>query len=246
MDVARWGLGKTGMPNSVMSVGGRFAYVDDGETANTQVCVFDYGDATLIFEVRGLMTDDVLADMRGKATPKKAMQAKVGNVFHGDIQSASSFRHRRNNDAVAVSNDDEILQVFKAKKEDDHFGKLRQCRARESTRNCCTPTSWKGTCRARCATSATSATGSAKRHRSTVRPFSNVRGRSGSNRPTRFGAWSAHLEKTGVKPSEAKCRSVGATLAIDAKTETFAGNKRKANALLTREYRKGFEVPTRF
>src|SRR2546430_6315858 len=28
--------------------------VDDGETANTQMAVFDYGDALLIFEVRGL------------------------------------------------------------------------------------------------------------------------------------------------------------------------------------------------
>ncbi len=40
----------------VVSVGGRFGYVDDGETANTQLCVFDYGDGELIFEVRGLPT----------------------------------------------------------------------------------------------------------------------------------------------------------------------------------------------
>ena len=56
MDKARWGLGKTTMPNSVFSVGGRFGYVDDGETANTQLCVFDYGAEKMIFEVRGLPT----------------------------------------------------------------------------------------------------------------------------------------------------------------------------------------------
>jgi len=49
MDVARWGLGKTTMPGSVVSVGGRFGYVDDVETPNTQICVFDYGDSELIF-----------------------------------------------------------------------------------------------------------------------------------------------------------------------------------------------------
>ena len=57
MDKARWGLKKNELPKSVVSVGGRFGYVDDGETANTQLCVFDYGDAELIFEVRGLPTD---------------------------------------------------------------------------------------------------------------------------------------------------------------------------------------------
>ena len=57
MDKARWGLARTTLPNSVVSLGGRFGYVDDGETANTQLCVFDYGDAKLIFEVRGLKTD---------------------------------------------------------------------------------------------------------------------------------------------------------------------------------------------
>src|SRR3954453_2313470 len=53
MDKARWGLNKNELPRSVMSVGGRFGYVDDGETANTQVIWFDYGDCELVFEVRG-------------------------------------------------------------------------------------------------------------------------------------------------------------------------------------------------
>jgi predicted dehydrogenase len=40
MDKARWGLGKNELPKSVISVGGRFGYSDDGETANTQVVQF--------------------------------------------------------------------------------------------------------------------------------------------------------------------------------------------------------------
>src|SRR6185369_10923749 len=69
MDVARWGLGKKELSNSVFSIGGRFGYVDDGQTANTQICVFDYGDSELTFEVRGLPTKDYKG-------------ATVGNVFH--------------------------------------------------------------------------------------------------------------------------------------------------------------------
>jgi hypothetical protein len=36
---------------------------------------------------------------------------------------------------------------------------------------------------------------------------------------------------------------VGPLLAIDAKTERFTGNNDKANTMLGREYRKGFELP---
>ena len=36
-----------------MTVGGRFGYSDQGETPNTQVSIFDYGETQLIFEVRG-------------------------------------------------------------------------------------------------------------------------------------------------------------------------------------------------
>lgn len=54
MDVARWFLGEAGMPQSVMSFGGRFGYDDDAETPNTLVSVFNYAKAPLIFEVRGL------------------------------------------------------------------------------------------------------------------------------------------------------------------------------------------------
>src|SRR5205085_369096 len=70
MDVARWGLGKDTMPGSVLGLGGRFGYQDDGQTPNTELIFLDYGDSQLIFEVRGLET-------------KPYRGATVGNVFHG-------------------------------------------------------------------------------------------------------------------------------------------------------------------
>ncbi len=54
MDVARWFLGESGLPPTVFSMGGRFGYKDDAETPNTQISVFGYEKAPLIFEVRGL------------------------------------------------------------------------------------------------------------------------------------------------------------------------------------------------
>jgi hypothetical protein len=57
MDKARWGLQKNELPRNVLSLGGRFGYVDDGQTPNTQLCLFDYCVSQLVFEVRGLKTD---------------------------------------------------------------------------------------------------------------------------------------------------------------------------------------------
>ena len=57
MDIARWGLGVNELCKATFSFGGRLGYEDAGETANTQVCVHDYGDKSLVFEVRGLQTE---------------------------------------------------------------------------------------------------------------------------------------------------------------------------------------------
>jgi predicted dehydrogenase len=54
MDLARWALGKQSVAPTAITVGGRFGYIDDGETPNTLMAVHDYGDAMIIFEVRGL------------------------------------------------------------------------------------------------------------------------------------------------------------------------------------------------
>ncbi len=77
MDIARWGLNR-GLPKSVNSTGGKY-YVpanDDQETPNTQMATFDYGDAELMFEVRG-----------GTTGPEGGLQIRggntIGNLFYG-------------------------------------------------------------------------------------------------------------------------------------------------------------------
>ena len=54
LDKARWGLGKQELPKRVVSLGGRLGYVDNGDVANCQVTVFQWDDALLISDVRGL------------------------------------------------------------------------------------------------------------------------------------------------------------------------------------------------
>jgi predicted dehydrogenase len=76
MDIARWGLGDPAWPKSVVSTGGKFAYIDDQETPNTQWASFDYGDKELVFEVRGLPTG-------GEGSLAKSGNNYVGNLFYG-------------------------------------------------------------------------------------------------------------------------------------------------------------------
>src|SRR5262249_40787302 len=83
MDKARWGLGKNELPRSVVSVGGRFGYVDDGETPNTQICFFDFGDAHLIFEVRGLPTKNPYPNEEPARGERRRDPNYVGNIFYG-------------------------------------------------------------------------------------------------------------------------------------------------------------------
>ncbi len=76
MDIARWGLGRT-LPAAAVSTGGKYIYDDDQETPNTQLASFDYGDAELVFEVRGLPTP-------GDALVKLGGGNYVGDYFMGD------------------------------------------------------------------------------------------------------------------------------------------------------------------
>jgi len=76
LDMARWGLKKTGNPKTVFSSGGKYIYDDDQETPNTQVSIYDYGDCEMVFEVRGLNTG-------GESEMELRGDNFVGNLFYG-------------------------------------------------------------------------------------------------------------------------------------------------------------------
>jgi predicted dehydrogenase len=77
MDMCRWAIGQNTLPEHVMCIGGRFGYDDDGETANTQIVLYEYKPVPIIFEVRGLP--------RGKDEGGEAMDiykgARIGIVI---------------------------------------------------------------------------------------------------------------------------------------------------------------------
>jgi predicted dehydrogenase len=84
MDIARWVIPGATLPKSVVCLGGRFGYTDQGETPNSQIALMDFGDAQLIFEVRGLATDKYFGET-------------IGNIIHlqeGTIAGGNSGSFR--------------------------------------------------------------------------------------------------------------------------------------------------------
>ena len=77
MDKARWALNKTEFPKTVLGLGGRFGYKDNGQTPNTMLALMDYGDCKLIFEVRGLKTEE----FKVRNIPAGAY---IGDIIYGE------------------------------------------------------------------------------------------------------------------------------------------------------------------
>lgn len=106
LDMCRWAMGEEGLPDSVISFGGRFGCDDDGQTPNTQITLFEYASAPILFEVRGLprKTGSRLMDVY-EATSRNGMK-----LFH-DHNSGSP----NNGEIVVCENgyvDLGLLQAF--------------------------------------------------------------------------------------------------------------------------------------
>lgn len=82
LDVARWALGNPEkLPVRVMSLGNRWGYDDDGETANNQLAFYDYGPGKvpMLFDNRGLPR----ADMNWQKGFEPAYKGiRIGNIIH--------------------------------------------------------------------------------------------------------------------------------------------------------------------
>jgi predicted dehydrogenase len=223
MDKARWGLGQSELPRSVVSVGGRFGYVDDGQTANTQICVFDYGDSELIFEVRGLRTGKLLG-------------AGVGNIFYGTEGYLVCPNY---NSGVAFTPKGEVIKEFKGGNDQLHYDNfVKAVRDRKQS-------DLNGEILEGHLSSALCHLGNVSYRLGTMQPFSQKTKAFGDDKDAyeALARMEAHLKDNKV-PLDSTSYQVGLKLAIDPKTETFVNNA-EANRYLTREYRNGYVVPAK-
>jgi len=228
MDLARWALQVNHLAPRTWSLGGRFGYVDDGTTPNTEIVYHDYPGAPIIFEVRGLpefSTSDKVPKYRG---------ADVGLVIdceHGFMVMPSYAS------GLAYDNAGKLIRKFEGGG-NHHANFIKAVRSRN-------PADLNAEILEGHLSSALCHTGNISyRLGKKVSPGAALEQL--KSRPAfaeAFGRCIEHLAVNGIDVN-ADQTTLGAMLEMNTKTERFKGNE-EANAMLSRDYRAPFVVPAK-
>jgi predicted dehydrogenase len=224
MDIARWMIPGATLPTGVVSLGGRFGYKDQADTPNTQLAAMPFGETLLIFEVRGLPTDEY----RG---------LKVGDVLHfegGTVTDRAFFPSDSDRPADLPAVDVQrgpgrghfgnFIEAVRSRKADDLNADILEGHY----------------------SSALCHLANLSYRLGEMVPFGSQARTTPScaELDEAFERMVEHLAKTnGLKLDGTEYR-MGRRLTFDPKTERFTGDgSDDANALLTRKYRAPFVVP---
>ena len=227
MDIARWFMGVNELSPRVFSLGGRFSYVDDGETPNTQIVYHDYPGAPLIFEVRGL------PEKTGSEAMDKFRGGSIAVIIHCEGGTVVVPNYSK---AIAYDKEEKELKQFEGAK--DHYANfLAAVRSRKTS-------DLKADILEGHLSSALCHTGNISYRLGQQASPGEIREQIKGDRDASatFDRMAEHLAANGVDLQTTKA-SLGPVLKMDPKTETFSDTK--ANELLTRAYRKPFIVPAR-
>ncbi len=129
LDRCRWLLGQSGLPRRAMSLGGRFAFDDDGRTPNTQIALLDYDPAPLICEVRGLpeksgskamdkfrsMAIGLIIQCEGGSY----VGTRSGVVYDDKGREIKTFTDRREPDEQASAHQINFIEAMRSRKPGD-------------------------------------------------------------------------------------------------------------------------------
>ncbi len=244
LDVCRWALGHNDLPARVFSIGGRFGYDDDGETANTQFIYYDYRPAPIIYEVRAL-------------PPRKGASGKNMDLFEPVNRSGaklkSSYKGTGPNTGVIIECErgyvdmggptaydyqGKVIKQFTGENigPQANFIKALRSRKRSDLKNdileghLSTALSHMGNISHRIGqrSSAADIRDTIKANQDMIEVYERFK--------THLSANEVDLERTPA--------TLGPVLSMNSKTERFFGNfSTEANMLLSRNYRSPFVVP---
>jgi predicted dehydrogenase len=245
-DIARWGLGLNRHPNSVIAYGGRLGYqaerkdpkyVDAGDTANTEVAVYDYGDKCMIFETRGLSVDNS-ADEEINKLFGSTKGNKIGVIFYG---TEGVLVQREYTHCVAYDLKGNMVKEFKGG--GDHFGNfLDAVRSRKAeTLN---SDAFQGHLSAALAHLANISYYLGENNRVSVAQAKAVLAKikSRDDNLATLNRTVQHFQDNGVDLDKTPM-SMGPLLQFDPQKEVFT-NSTEANRILHRQYRAPFVCPT--
>ena len=245
-DIARWGLGVDTHPSRVISYGGRLGYqaerkdenyVDAGDTANTEVSIYDYGDKCIVFETRGLSVNNS-ADTEINKLFQSKRGNRIGVIFYGSngYLVQKSYTH-----CIAYDKDFQVIKEFKGG--GNHFGNfLDVCLSRKTE-------DLNADVREGHLSAALSHLGNisyylGEHNRVSVDEAQQVLSgvRSLDDNEATLQRTVRHLVDNGVDLAKYPM-SMGPLLRFDPDKEVFPASE-EATAMITREYRQGFVCPT--
>jgi len=232
VDMCRWALGQTGFPPRVFSLGGRFGYDDDGETPNTQLLVYDYSPAPILFEVRGLprkKEDSAMDHYRG---------IRIGVV----IQCEQGYFAGGEGGGWFYDNAGKHLKQFVGDGGAGHHANfLKAVRSRN-------PADLNADILEGYISSSLCHLGNISYRVGTETPREEIREAIKADREVldSFQRFESHLAANEIDLERTRA-ALGPWLKFDSESERFVGgfNYPRANDLLTREYRPPFVVPER-
>jgi hypothetical protein len=229
LDKARWGLQKQELPKRVVSLGGRLGYIDNGDVANSQVTIFQWDDAVLISDVRGLpITTPVKYGLKGGGPFNGA-----ANIWYGTDGYVVGPNY---SSGVAFDNDGNVIDKWSGGEYQAHFANfVKAIRSRDHKDLHLDIEDGH-------LSSALAHLGNVSWQLGTVVPGVTRPSLLSDNRYVNdtFESFEQYVKDNKVDFNETKL-SLGKELTIDPKTELSTDET--ANRLFTREYRKGFELP---
>ncbi len=245
LDLVRWALGKPGLPNTVMSFGGRYGYADDGQTPNTQVAVYESDGIPVVYEARGL--------------PEKAGAKNMSNV---EAETADGkpvvFPYSKGNHGIAIfceggyyydaavfNNDGKEFKRFDASKTRESAGGQRaQANFINAVRTRKTA-DLKTDIKQGHLSAAFCHMGNCSFMSGAPMSFDEARSAVAANvyAAAALKRMREHLFANGVDPADTPI-TVGPSLTMDSSSERFTGNNsERANLFLKDSYRAPFVIP---
>lgn len=221
LDICRWGLGLNGLGKSVISYGGRFGYVDAGETPNTQVCIFDFGEKTIVAETRGLRCKPFREGFNGGWLFHGTEGSIAGNsLFDPEGKLISTFAGKQPSESHFAN----FLKAVRSRKQEELNAPIVE--GHQSTALCHAGNiSWR--------LGKEASPVEVREAITQLKVHDNVQ--------DTLDRTIVHLKEHDVDVTKNKF-VLGVVLHPDSEKESFPDNE-QANAFLTREYRKPFVVP---
>ena len=235
LDGCRMATGHDFLPKHVMTVGGRFAYVDDGDTPNSQLVFYDYEPAPIIYEVRGLPKEKSLLQTAWNKNYKETMDQYRGVRIGVVVQCEGGYLAQ----TQAFDDKGAMVKEFGTAGgggHSEHSSFVAAIRSRRSS-------DLAGDVLQGHLSAALVHMGNISYRVGKPASTGEIRERIGGRKDLRtvYEGFREHLARLGV---DVEKTIAGPMLTMDSAAERFTGEfSQEANRLLSRDYRKPFVVP---